>query len=234
MKKRKIFLAALSFASVCFCGCSHDLEITNRAIYTAGMTDFSYRGLAVSVVPENSVDVATKLLCKEVESALSRQAGYRILSPMMARREKPDVFIELAIKSMEGSADGGNFFVCWPGFLLFTHAWLGYGYRVVLNVQCDLVAAGTNDKISTENFSLPIEMRHAEFDRTWGNGISWFPLFFSYPAYFSGLICCLEYDRKITPKLYEAIFPALGETIAEKLVSRINALPWETDVGFEY
>lgn len=232
MKKRKIFLAALSFASVCFCGCSHDLEITNRAIYTAGMTDFSYRGLAVSVVPENSLDPTAKALCQKVEDALARQAGYKIVPPSRNWSAKPDVSVNLAITSMKASGDKNNVLVCWPGFLLFTHAWLGYGYQMDLNVRCDLVAAGTNDKISTENFSLPIEMRHAEINRTWGNGISWF-FFLGFPALINGF-CCLEYDRKITPKLYEAIFPALGETIAEKLVSRINALPWETDVGFEY
>ena len=135
--------------------------------------------------------------------------------------------IRLSLVGKEKSGSAGNFFVCFPGFLLFTHAWLGYAYHYGLTARCDMTASVTGEHIKTLDVPIRLDMRHAEFDRTWANGyVGW--IYLGLPCFFNGFFC-IPYDPDLDPELRQQAFPALGAHVASEIIRTLNALPWQLE-----
>ncbi len=228
----KKFLPLLLLAPLLFCGCSHDFEITNINTYTAGIPDHRYRDLNVLVTGSGSYNQTELLLTQRTAEAMAQLGGYRIFSTQHATGDLPDVQVRLSMVKWEKDGSTGNFFVCWPGFILFTHAWLGYYYESNFTVQCELIDTSTQDTIETFIVELPLEIRHAEFDRTWGNGMGWL-FFYTLPAAVNGIVCT-GYDPDLTEIIHERAFPIISKELAMRIVQRINALPWTPNGNYSY
>lgn len=114
-----------------------------------------------------------------------------------------------------------NFFVSWPGFIVFAHAWLGYGYDVEYLVKCRILDPVSKKHISEFTVPLHLGMRHAEFDRTWAAGCGWLFLYTA-TAFVNGFYVT-TYDEDITPLLHKEAYPLIAGQVAKKVVSEINA-----------
>ncbi len=215
----------LLLTAAILCGCSHKLDVTNLDVYTAGQPNHSHREVSVAVSPVNSTDRDEVNLALRTGDALARLGGYKMRPATEQWGQKPDVVVRLSIKNAEKTGNAGNFFICWPGFFLFTHAWLGYGYSCEFDVLCEIMDGTTGDCLDSLEMNLPLEMRHAEFDRTWANGYAW--MAYSITAIFNG-IYCQSWDPDLDDKLYTLVYPKLGEELAKPLMKKINALPWQT------
>ncbi len=221
---------ATTLALALLCGCSHELEIQNIDRFSNRVVDASQAGLVVGITLD-SIGVEDDLLVQEVSMALTRQANYHVVYPASVYA-RSDVSIRLALVDKEKSGSIGNFFVCFPGFLLFTHAWLGYKYHASATVRCDLTVTATGEPIRTLEIPIDLEMRQAELDRTWANGvIGWYYL--GIPCFINGFFC-VPYDPDLDPALRQEAFPTLGAHIASQIIPVLNVLPWQSEDGFSY
>ena len=212
------------------CGCSHDLEIRDLDRFSERVMDASQAGLSVGLALDSS-DLDDEILAQEVASALQRQARYHVTYPA-TDFTRADVFIRMTLVEQEKTGSVGNFFVCFPGFLLFTHAWLGYAYHSTLTVRCDLVAAVTGEHIGTIEVPIGLDMRQAELDRTWANGfLGWY--YAGIPCFINGFFC-VPYDPDLDPVLRREVFPILGAHVASQISRPLNALPWQSNAALGY
>lgn len=212
------------------CGCSHDLEIRDLDRFSERVMDASQAGLSVGLALDSS-GLDDEILAQEVASALQRQARYHVTYPA-TDFTWADVFIRMTLVEKEKTGSVGNFFVCFPGFLLFTHAWLGYAYHSTLTVRCDLVAAVTGEHIGTIEVPIGLDMRQAELDRTWANGfLGWY--YAGIPCFINGFFC-VPYDPDLDPVLRREVFPILGAHVASQIIRTLNALPWQSNDALGY
>jgi hypothetical protein len=213
-----LFLAAAG-------GCAHNLELCNAHRYrNSERADFSKRGLLAFVVSE-TLDVSSQMFCRQVGIQMAQQGGYAVTSSPDADTKKADVDVRISVET-EASGRLENFLISWPGFLLFAHAWLGYGYDVRYKVRCVVTNSATTERIADFTELLHLELRHSEFDRTWAAGCGWLFLY-SATAFVNGFYVT-SYDRDITPLLYSAAYPMLARRVALRLVKEINTSSIET------
>jgi hypothetical protein len=214
--KKSVLIGSFLF----FVGCAHNLELCNIHHYTSGIaSDYSKRGLRVFVV-SSTFDVSSQTFCRNIGMQLAHQGGYAVTSTADQSGSKADVDVRVSVTT-EATGDPSNFLVSWPGFVVFAHAWLGYGYHVKYKVNCVVSNSDTGEKIAEFTEPLNLELRHSEFDRTWAAGCGWLFLYTA-TAFVNGFYV-MSYDDDITPQLYTAAYPALAGRVAQRLVKVINA-----------
>lgn len=156
------------------------------------------------------------VFAESLATAMSRRGGYVIADD---GRVAPDVIVEMDMKAgYHGKVS--NFFVSWPGFLIFMPAWRGYRYVIDYNFDLQIKAV-SGATIGTLHEPCRLEVRHADFGRTWAAGCGWF-FFATLPAAANGfyVITC---DKDVTPLLYDSVCPSVANFLAAKVVQCINA-----------
>ena len=220
MIRERFCRVALTCLLTLSAGCAHNLELRNINQYSSGITsDLSKRGLRAFVVSED-YDVSSQTFCRNIGMQLAYLGGYVVASTVDPSGSKADVDVRVSITT-EATGRGSNFLVSWPGFVVFAHAWLGYGYDVRYKVRCIATNSETGEKIAEFTEPLHLDIRHAEFDRTWAAGCGWLFLYTA-TAFVNG-IYVTSYDSDITPQLYSAAYPTLAGCVAQRLVKEINA-----------
>ncbi len=217
MKKTLI----LSFLSLLAVGCTSRFEITNPDDYADRLFDYSQEGLCLGIKidkPSRDADIIGQGITK----ALREQAEYRAFYQHIIR-DRLDVIADIKIDH-DFSGSIGNFFVAFPGYIFFTHAWLGYKYNADFKVSCILTAVVTDEIIGTIEFPIHVDMRHADAGRTWSNAIIW-PV-----APFSVLngLYCITYDDDITRDLRTEYYSTISQYIASEIIKVINNQDWGT------
>lgn len=208
--------ALTAMAGIILGGCSHALEIKNLSSYRA--TDLNPLSKRISIgIVSSDEDPQMRHLVKCVGSELQKYTSEVVLPYNPGSAKKVDVLAFVRV-TPEYRGSGANFFVNFPGFLIFAPAWHGYNYKVKYDVNVGLMAYEKNEKF--DGFSIPIELnvRHASIDRTWTE-ISWLEV--GVIALIGG-IYCVNYDPDITPLVAEKAGTVLGENIAGEIVTRIN------------
>jgi len=197
-------------------GCSHQLTVTNINKYKNVDINSLDKPLTIGIVGNYSVPADQKLLNGIAESLGKYSANVIMPYTNGNKGEEADVVATIAIKSTyEGS--GTNFWINFPGFLVWAPAWNGYIYEVNHNVDVKLANAGGKQ---FEKFSMPIhlDVRHADINRTWTEA-SW--LEFGAIALIGGIVF-MDYDEKVTPLLADAIQMPVGNYISQEIIKRVN------------
>jgi len=199
-------------------GCQHALAIKNLDTYRqAGVV--SQKPVSIGLVVKAS-DEHSERLGEGIASGL-RSASTEVLYPYTPAVARPvDLQADVSITS-KYAGSGANFFINFPGFLIFTPAWNGYVYKVDYDIAVSLKHAGSQTPIDT--FSLPIKLniRHSNYNRTWTE-ISWLEV--GAIALVSGIVFT-EYDDNVSPLAAEASKTTVGAYIAQEIVKKINAAP---------
>ena len=212
-------LALFLLAVILLAGCSHTLEIKNLDAYRIMSMTRCEKPTSIGIASTDS-DIYVQRLVKATGTALSKYTTGELVFPYLSQGDKKvDVIANVAVRP-EYKSSGWNFLINWPGFLVFTPAWHGYVYKVNYNVDILLSEALENKKI--DSFTIPIELdiRHADFDRTWTE-IGW--LEWGITPLIGGIIFAGKYDPDVTPLAMEKIEQPTGDYIAQKIVSKINA-----------
>lgn len=142
-----------------------------------------------------------------------------VIWPYQPSAETPvDILVHINIFPEYGGS-GRNFFVNFPGFLIWAPAWAGYKYRVRYLFAVTLRDVRKNQSFDKFEIPISLDVRQAEFDRTWTE-ISWFEvgvIAFIGGIYFTG------YDPDITPKVVDAAQGTIADYVAGEIITRINA-----------
>lgn len=203
-------------ASFVLGGCSHALEIKNLSQYKATSLNPLVKRVSIGIMSSEE-DLQMKQLVKCIGTELQKYSSEVILPYNLASAKSVNVLADIRV-TPEYKGSGANFFVNFPGFLVWAPAWHGYNYKVKYTVSVDLMDAGKNEKIDQFTIPIALDIRHAQTDRTWTE-ISWFEV--GVIALIGG-IYCINYDPDVTPLVAEKAGQTVGEHIAEEIINRIN------------
>lgn len=199
-------------------GCTHNLRITNEEANKplqvrpakAVKIGFVYSedALINSVIEEMSLNPMVK----------EAKKGYKIGSAV-----EVDYVSELT-NTMNYSASGQNFLITIPGFLIFTHAWLGYKYYVNIDTQSKLLDPKGN-VLSEQKITTPYEFRYTSFARGAASSlIGWLTPGWGIIDIIPGIIFATRYDDRANPELIDKVKPSYKSYVSNKLLEQISAV----------
>jgi len=198
--------------------CVHQLEVLNLDQYPAPGHIESPRAKSIGVL-EGAVDPSAKALVDGVAAGLAR-SGAQVQNPYRPGSDKPaDLIARIGIKA-EYDGSGTNFWINFPGFLIWAPAWNGYVYKADFAVHVDLLkGSDATTVVDTLDFPVNLDIRHAEMDRTWTE-VSWLEV--GVIALVGGIVF-MRYDTDVTPLLMKEIERPIGEFIAGKILTKLPA-----------
>ena len=196
-------------------GCTHSLRITNEETLVPPQTKPSNAvklgfvktedKLINSVINEISLNMACKEANKDYQNGLGIEVDY--VSDLSA--------------SMKFRASGQNFLITIPGFIVFTHAWLGYKYYIDIDTQSKLLDT-TGNTLSEATIITPYEIRYTSFARgAWSSLIGWFTPGFGLIDIIPGIIYSGDYDDRATPEFIEKAKPSYSTFVSAKLLEQV-------------
>jgi len=213
MNRHPLFLAA--FICALAIGCAHGLEITNTGDYFFPPAVSLKQPLKLGITSASDSHIQNSRYVSAIIDALQRTGSFeRIVHPFNAavHGDQVDTVIDIAVNPRY-SGRGSNFFVNWPGFLIWAPAIWGYGYIA----EIDTVATITKKDGAPQQISIPTKyyFREAEFDRTWTE-LSWFEV--SIIALIGG-IYDTQYDVDVTDDFISKASPTYGPYVANKIMA---------------
>jgi len=212
MKTKTMSILILALLLV---GCSHTLEVKNldkynKTVFSINQTDRPNVGLVGS-----DGDADCSKLTSAIATQLQKQAN--VTYPCKPGSDKdPEYLVEMKITPAYEGSFWNWFPISFPGFLIFTPAWNGYGYDAKYNFAVTILKDGTQ----IDSFKEPVvfDIRHADMDRTWVE-LGWLEV--GITALIGGLFS-MSYDSDVTPLLMEKVERPLGEYMAARIMQSIR------------
>lgn len=196
-------------------GCTHALEITNLDEYYAPPPAPFKQQMTVGVTSPNTGDAQNGRYVGAVVDALQRSGSFdRVIYPFSQAEHGSiaQVVLDIGV-SPKYDGSGSNFFVNFPGFLIFAPAIWGYEYKADITTSVkvtDQKSGRSRDVVVPTNYVF----RQAEIDRTWTE-IGWLewgviPLV--------GGFFFMEYDPDVTREFITAVSPNYGPFVTSKVL----------------
>ena len=202
--------------------CSHRMEVTNYRDYEM---HFASREIS------NKVDLAVKpgggslrpanrwMYNAVVEKLLTRREIGKFSSDYIESRATftPDFFLEIRT-DVEYDTSGKNFFVNFPGGIVFAPAWNGYFYSADMTTTV-AISSPSGELLEWLKIETPYEFKHSDFSRTW------YPLFqFNILNVFGGIFTALVYDDDATQAFEDAVQENYSEYVTHELLQGLLQL----------
>lgn len=195
-------------------GCTHALEVKNRDNFSVTSPAPGRGEMALGVITDNDAENGKRLVDATVEALRYRTKS--IIYPYSGTNEKIDLTVTMKVESRH-KGSGLNFWINWPGFLIWTPAWHGYNYEPTYDVRITFTDPVKKTVIDSFNVPIQLDVRHADINRTWTE-ISWFEV--SLIALVGGVVFT-EYDPKVTPLVEREMRQELGAYLAEKILLQL-------------
>ena len=211
----KTFLLLASAAILS--GCTHPLAIKNMNMYHNTSLATLQRPLTVGIKSE-CTEIEGKQLVKMVADALPKY-NVRATTSVISGQANLDAIATINVNSTyEGS--GWNFLINFPGFLIWAPAWHGYNYEINHDIKVWLTDATSGAKISSFNIPISLDIRHADFNRTWTE-IGWLEV--GIIPFVGGLVF-INYDDTVTPIAHDKAGPVIADYVAQEIVDNLQPL----------
>ncbi len=213
MKKSVIVLLSAAFLTTV--GCRHSLEVKNSNRY-CGITaaDHRQQGLSIALVPNSHKQL---YFLQALAPKLQVAGNYKTFIANDSNSSQTSD-IQLLFKiDYDGSANPGNFFVCFPGCFIFTHVWLGYGYTVHWETTIQGIDTKTGKQLFREPIGMDLDFRYARCGTSWANN-----MLFIFPFPLVNGFVNMTYDDKATPMFLDKSLDTITDYTAVKLVEKIN------------
>ena len=214
-------------------GCTHQMEVTNRADYQVS----SIVGTPLDVAIASS-EYSTEAIpyYDAVISALRNHPHINtVRSNWSAAQSEPGFdpshCVKIDIKP-EYRGDGENWLITWPGCYVFSCAWAGYNYHADIETVVTVAPSSPEAKNSLQRFGAETEavtetiqthfdMRHCDFNRGFWSGTGWwFPGWglhnIATGAFFT------KYEEKATQPFLQATDEIYGKYVANKIVEQLR------------
>lgn len=216
MKKLIIFFTLISIVSV---SCSHSMRITNSEELQVSSSYPLKNPIKIGITSNQVDDIATRKYIEAIAEALGKNSSVeRVIFPYKESLHKGSVNFILDINvNPDYSGKGSNFFVNWPGFLIWAPAIWGYGYKADINTSMVLTDIRSKDS-SKIDFPLTVHFRHAEINRTWTE-VSYFEV--SIIALVGGIVF-MYYDEKATPEFLNKFSTTYGQLVTSRVMKSVS------------
>lgn len=212
----KFKLLSLMLLSVFMFGCSHHLEIRNLNAYQASSMTTLSRDISVGIITPND-NSNGQVLVSGAAQALSNYVGKIIYPYSPSHSQDVDVVSKITVKSHH-KGSGANFFINFPGFLVWAPAWNGYVYKTSYDVDVSLLDSTGQSIIDTFSIPITLDVRHADIDRTWTE-VSWFEV--GVIGLVGGAVF-VQYDDDVTPLVENEAKTTLGDYLAQEIAKRLG------------
>ncbi len=211
---RKLIMIIIAFS---FIGCTHKLQIKNIDDYqNFGHSQFNQT--TVIGIVTNATDFDHKMLIKGISENLTHYRSVVILPYNQLSTIPVDYKMYIDIRS-DYKGSGWNYFIDFPGFLIWTPAWHGYVYKVKYNVSISLTDDTNNVMFSKFEMPFDFNVRHADIGRTWVE-CGWLEV--GLLPFFGGFFH-MKYDDDITSEITKELYYPIGRYIAEDIRDKIKA-----------
>jgi len=197
-------------------GCSHSLEIKNLSQYQSSSLPSVSRNLSMGIMTSNS-NTDGQVLVTGTAQALSGYFGQLVYPYSASNSAEVDIISKISVSS-DHQGSGYNFWINFPGFLVWAPAWNGYIYEPSYKVDVNMIRADDNSTIDSFSIPIKLDVRHASIDRTWTE-LSW--LEFGAIAFVGGFVF-MSYDNDVTPLVDAAIQKPIGDFIAQEMTNRLR------------
>jgi hypothetical protein len=195
-------------------GCAHKLEVKNLNDYQVHSLPTKTKGVSIGVIQTSD---RAKLLTRGIVGGLTKYADRVVYPFTMSKSSEVDLIAKITINERH-KGSGANFFINFPGFLVWAPAWNGYVYKPSYDVIVDLVKADTGERLDTLTIPIEFDVRQAEFDRTWTE-ISW--LESGIIAFIGGFVA-MTYDEDITPSVEREVKSTVGDYVAAETMKSLK------------
>jgi hypothetical protein len=212
---KKIIMFLVMIVSLLFFGCTHNMHITNADDYFTPPAAQSRKPMILGVTSTNVNDPLNSKYVAAIVDAMQKSSSIeRVIYPYhpATNQGMADAVVEISIKA-HYDGKGSNFWINWPGFLIFAPAVWGYGYTAEIETHAN-IASVKDGKSQQVVVPTRYEFRHAHMDRTWTE-VGWFevgiiPLV--------GGIVFTGYDDDITGEFINNVASSYGPYVAEKIM----------------
>ncbi len=205
-----LLLAALLSSS-----CAHALDIKNISLYKPAFISSRVEDIAVGLTASTTTPEEERLVLA-IANTLKRD-GFKVTYPFFPRKEHlqaVDFTVKLSTSS-EFRGSGWNFLINWPGFLIWTPAWHGYNYRVLLGFDADMMDTFTGERLPRLSVPMDLNIRHADMGRTWTEAGGWVGGY-TVIAFIGGIVFT-RYDEDITPLILDAVERKVSDYVSSKI-----------------
>jgi hypothetical protein len=198
-------------------GCTHSTRLTRTPV-----SDSAYQPLARPVRIGFTPTQGDPLLDAVIQEIATRPAVEEVrkncqVGGVAGLDYVCDVSLEPQYK-----ASGQNFFIAFPGFIVFTHALVGFKYTADFQTRCTLYDAGSNE-VSQVMVEAPYEFRHCSFARGAAAGLSgWVVPGYGAAAIIPGAIFAGKYDKRATEDLLQKVSGSYSDLMSSRLMRQIQ------------
>jgi hypothetical protein len=218
MKVNKIINAIISIVIVSvFSGCAHQLEIKNLDMYKNTSLISLKKQAQVGIVADTRT-MEGIIFIKKIADSLQRY-NIKATTAVSLNEKKLDYVVKITVNS-DYKGSGWNFWINWPGFLIFTPAWHGYNYTIEHNLSVLLTDPKSGAQLDSFYIPIKLDIRHAAINRTWTE-IGW--LEFGVIPLVGGVFF-IQYDNNVTPIAHDMAIPVLADFIAQEIAERLQTL----------
>jgi hypothetical protein len=201
-------------------GCSHPLTVKNLGKYDVSRATAMTTPKTIGVVADQS-NIHDDRIADGIIDNLRRYAR-EVVAPYHNRSQVDvDVVAKIDIDS-EYLGSGQNFWIDFPGFLVWYPAMNGYVYTINHDFNIRLEDGATQGELKSFTVPVNLDIRHAAMNRTWLAESGWWAPGWGITAALGGLIH-MDYDRNVTPLAAEKVAQPIGDYVAQEIVKRICA-----------
>jgi hypothetical protein len=199
-----------------FTGCTHPMAVKNLDAYHNKTIVALDEHLRVGI-RANAADLNGHRFIHAVGRDLLKYNA-QATTAVDQSNEFIDVIANISIVSTQRGS-GWNFWADFPGFLIWFPSWHGYNYDVMYDIDVTLNDAKTGKLINSMYIPVRLDVKHADIDRTWVDGIAWPTIGVS--ALIGGLHN-MTYDETITPLVEQEVAPVLADYVAQQIAYTLH------------
>jgi hypothetical protein len=213
MKNLTCLIVIAAFAA----GCTYTARITNAKKFAPVETRLAKRvTLGIAPMSEDRLLSAAVNKVKQDASITECKDNFR-----SGTGWTPDYICQLS-RDTKYKAAGQNFFITFPGFIVFTHALVGYKYTADITTHSAIADANAKP-ISQTDIKTPIEFRHCSFARGAAAGcVGWLTPGYGAAAIIPGAIFASSYDKRATLEFTEKAENIYASYVASKILEQIG------------
>lgn len=211
MKRLAFVLGVVIF----FAGCTHELRVTNEHAFNPSLVKTS-DPVKIGFLPTED-----KLVNSVIEEiALSTSVKEVKKNCAMSSEMEVDYIAGLS-ESMKFRASGQNFFITFPGFIIFAHSLFGYKYYIDIDTNSKIFEPN-GKTLSEVVITTPYEIRYTSFARGAASSlIGWFTPGLGALDIIPGAIFASSYDDRATYEFIEKVRPSYKAYVSSKVLEQI-------------